>query len=86
MQYLISPLFFIVGGIVGWLAAERYIAFMQHTEHDHEDLFKKNPHPELFDEDGNIDRSDYMSIVFDPGFDPANWDPETDITLDEFED
>ncbi len=55
---------------------------MQHTEHDHEELFQKNPHPELFDEDGNLDRGDYTTITFDPGFDPDNWDPLTDIMLD----
>ena len=85
MFFIISALCLTVGLILGWMGAERYIAFMQHTEHDHEELFKKNPHPELFDEDGNLNRGDYMTISFDPGFDPEKWDPETDITLDEFE-
>ena len=86
MQYLIATLALILGFTIGWLAAERYIAFMQHVEHDFEELFEKNPHPELFDVDGNIDRGDYMAITFDPGFDPEKWDPETDISLDEFDD
>ena len=85
MPVFILVLGFIVGVILGWLGAERYIAFMQHVEHDHEELFKKNPHPELYDENGNLNRGDYMAITFDPGFDPEKWDPETDITLDEFE-
>ena len=55
------------------------------TEHDFEELFKKNPHPELFDEDGNLDRGDYTAINFEPGFDPEKWDPNTDITLDEWD-
>jgi hypothetical protein len=84
MEYLIATLALILGFTVGWLAAERYIAFMQHVEHDFETLFKENPHPELFDEDGNIDRGDYMAITFDPGFDPEKWDPETDIHSDDF--
>ena len=80
MWYVISALCLIVGTLGGCFAAEKYIAFMQHTEHDFEELFKKTPHPELFDEEGKIDRGDYTAITFDPGFDPENWDPETDIT------
>ena len=79
MWYVITALCLIVGFITGWLGAEKYVAFMQHTEHEFDNLFKKNPHPELFDEDGRLDRGEYMSINFDPGFDPEQWDPETDI-------
>jgi hypothetical protein len=86
MWYVISTLCLVVGIVGGWMAAERYIAFMQHIEHDFETLFKNNPHPELYDDEGNIDRGDYMAITFDPGFDPSKWDPETDISLDDFDD
>ena len=79
MWYVITALCLIVGFIAGWLGAEKYVAFMQHTEHEFDNLFKKNPHPEIFDEDGRLDRGEYMSINFDPGFDPEQWDPETDI-------
>jgi hypothetical protein len=82
MIYLFSILFLIVGVVVGWLGAEKYIAFMQHTEHEYEELFKENPHPELFNEDGEINRGDYITMMFDPGFDPEEWDPETDIISD----
>ncbi len=82
MIYLFSILFLIVGVVAGWMGAERYIAFMQHIEHEHEQLFKQNPHPELFDADGEIDRGDYITMVFDPGFDPDDWDPENDIIMD----
>ena len=82
MIYLFSILFLVVGVIGGWMAAERYIAFMQHIEHEHEQLFKENPHPELFDSDGELDRGDYITMVFDPGFDPDEWDPENDIIAD----
>ena len=85
MWYVITALCLIVGIVAGWMGAERYIAFMQHTEHDFEELFKKNPHPELFDDDGKIDRGDYTTITFDPGFDPEKWDPETDITMDDLD-
>ena len=82
MIYLFSLLFLIVGFVAGWVGAERYLAFMQHQEHDFEQLFKENPHPELYDKDGDLDRGEYITMVFDPGFDPDEWDPETDITED----
>lgn len=83
MIYLFSFLFLVVGLVVGWVGAERYIAFMQHVEHDFEELFDKNPHPELFNTEGKIDRGEYMAISFDPGFDPEEWDPDNDITRDD---
>ena len=49
---------------------------MTHIEHDFEELFEKNPHPELFNEDGELDRGDYMMITFEPGYDPETFDPE----------
>ena len=76
---LFSFLFLIVGIVVGWFSAERYIAFMQHNEHEFEELFKENPHPELFNKKGELNRGDYITMVFDPGFDPEQWDPDTDI-------
>ena len=83
MIYLISFLFLAVGLIGGWIGAERYLAFMQHTEHEHEDLFKKNPNPELYDSDGELNRGEYITMVFDPDFDPDDWDPDTDIIMPE---
>jgi len=80
MIYLFSLLFLIVGFVTGWMGAEKYIAFMQYTEHEHEKLFKENPHPELFGKDGDLDRGEYITMMFDPGFDPEEWDPETDMT------
>jgi len=73
---LFSFIFLAVGLIGGWLGAERYIAYMQHERHDFEELFQKNPHPELFDSEGKIDRGDYMAITFEPGYDPEEFDPE----------
>ena len=80
MIYLFSLLFLLVGLVIGWVGAERYKAFMEHTEHDFEQLFKENPHPELYDKDGDLNRGEYITMVFDPGFDPEEWDPDTDIT------
>lgn len=66
----------ILGFTVGWLANERYVAFMTFQRHDFEELFEKNPHPELFDQEGNLDRGEYMNIMFEPGYDPDEFDPE----------
>ena len=82
MIFIVSLLCIAVGFVAGWLGAERYIAFMQHTEHDFEELFRENPHPEIFKKDGKIERGDYLAINFDPNFDPEEWDPETDIHPD----
>ena len=79
---LFSVLFLIIGFVVGWMGAERYVAFMQFNEHDYEELFKENPHPEIFNKNGEIHRGDYITLAFDPGFDPEEWDPETDIRMD----
>ena len=67
---LFSIVFLAIGLIIGWQGAERYIAFLQFREHDYEELFEKNPHPELFDKDGKLNRGDYISLGFDPDFNP----------------
>ena len=79
MIYLMSTLFLLVGLTIGWVASEKYIAYMQKEAHDFDHLFKNNPHPEIFDEDGAIDKGEYISIRFDADFDPELWDPENDI-------
>jgi hypothetical protein len=73
---LFTEVALILGVIVGWLSAERFHDFMEKTRHHYEELFEKNPHPELYDEDGELDRGDYMVINFDPGYDPDQFDPE----------
>ena len=83
MIFIVSALCLIVGTLLGWLGAEKYIAFMQHVEHDFEQLFKENPHPEIYNKEGKIDRGDYMALQFETGFDPEEWDPETDIEIQE---
>ena len=74
--FIITEVALILGVVVGWIACEKFIQFRDATRHDFEDLFEENPHPELFDSDGNIDRGEYLSITFDPGYDPDEWDPE----------
>lgn len=70
---LFSVLFLIVGVLSGWFFFERYTAMMEYTRHDFEDLFEQNPHPEIFMDDGTINRGDYIAIQF-----PADYDPELD--------
>jgi hypothetical protein len=65
-----------LGFVTGWLSNERYTAFISFVEHDHEELFQKNPHPELYDDEGNLNRGEYMHITFDPGYNPDEFDPE----------
>ena len=72
----ISLMALILGFVVGWLGCERYTAYLQFEKHDFEELFEKNPHPELFDSEGSLDRGDYMMITFEPGYDPDDFDPE----------
>ena len=66
----------VLGFTVGWIASEKFNAYLQFERHDFEELFQKNPHPELFDSDGNLNRGEYMNITFEPGYDPDEFDPE----------
>ena len=69
---------------IGWVAAVNFIAYMEHTRHDFEDLFEKNPHPEIYEDDGKIYRGEYMNLIFEPGYDPEEFDP-SDVQIDEEE-
>ncbi len=79
---LFSVLFLIVGVLGGWFAAERYIALITATTHEFEELFEENPHPELFDKDGNLHRGDYTVINFEPGYEDK-FNPEDLISPDD---
>lgn len=68
---LFSIISLLVGFTLGWLGAERYLALLEFNRHEFDDLFVKNPHPELFDDDGNLDKGEYMFVNFDLGYDPA---------------
>ena len=71
----------ILGFTVGWLCSERFAAYMMHESHEYDELFQKNPHPELFTEDGELDRGEYINIQFDPGYDPEQFDPDDIIDM-----
>ncbi len=73
---LFSVMFATLGFIMGWLGNEKYTALLVRETHEFDQLFEENPHPELYDSDGNLDRGEYMFISFEPGYDPEDWDPE----------
>lgn len=73
---LFSLAFLIIGFVTGWLGNEKYNLLLAVNRHDFEELFAENPHPEIFNEDGKVYRGDYMSINFEPGYNPDEFDPE----------
>ena len=73
---LFSILFLFTGVIGGWLACERYQIIMKLNEHEYDDIFESNPHPEIYTANGKIDRGEYIAINFDLGYDPDEWDSE----------
>ena len=81
MLMSIFTLTLVVGVAVGWIASVNFMAYLEHKRHDFEDLFDKNPHPEIYEEDGKVYRGNYMNISFEPGYDPDDWDPE-DVTME----
>ena len=76
LTVLFSELFLIVGVVGGWIASERFHDYMEKKRHPHEDIFEQNPHPELYDADGELIRGEYVSLNFEPGYDPDEFDPE----------
>ena len=49
--------------------------------HDFEELFEENPHPESMIKMVNSTEVDYLTINFEPGYDPENFSPEDIIAL-----
>jgi hypothetical protein len=72
----------VLGLVVGWIGCINYMNYLDRERHDFEDLFKKNPHPEIYEDDGSIYRGAYMNVNFEPGYDPEEFDPE-DVHMDE---
>ena len=86
---LFSLAFCLIGIFGGWFVAEKYFQFIiatQEDPHDFEHLFEKNPHPEIFENDGTINRGDYIYVQFPPGFDPEDMSSYSIEELDEEED
>lgn len=73
---LLAILFLLTGIIIGWLGAERYISIISYTPHEFENIIRENPHPEIFDKKGKLNRDDYLSIQFEPGYDAEEFSPK----------
>jgi len=65
---LFSVLFLLVGLTIGWMVNEKYLTITEVNRHEYEDLFQKNPHPEIFDSNGDVDRGDYYTLFIDPAY------------------
>ncbi len=74
--FLFSEAFLIIGLVLGWMAANIYADYITKEEHDYDELFEKNPHPELYDEDGNLNRGEYLTLNIEPGYDIDGFNPE----------
>ena len=77
--FLLFSIFFMtltIGLFAGWVASEKFNEYVSFRRHHFEELFEKNPHPELMDEEGNIDRGEYITLNFEPGYDPDEFDPD----------
>ena len=65
ISVMMTLLFFIVGGIVGWIANRTYL--------EHQPI---NMHPEFFDEDGNIIPDEILAVRFENDYDTEDYDDE----------
>ena len=74
--YCLFALSIILGFVIGWLGNEKFTAYMEREEHHYEELFKENPHPEIYDKDGEIFKGEYINISFELGYDPDDFSPE----------
>ena len=82
--FILGAIFFltlVIGIVVGWIIQAMFTAHLNFVRHDYEELFENNPHPELFNDKGEVYRGEYMNVNFEPGYDPEDFDPE-DVTLD----
>ncbi len=82
--FILSALYLtvlMVGFVIGWIVQAMFTAHLNHVRHDYEELLQNNPHPELFDKDGEVYRGEYMNVTFEPGYDPDDFDPG-DVTVD----
>lgn len=74
---LLSILFLLVGLIIGWTIHEKYIEYLHYNTHEFEKIIQQNPHPEIFDDTGKVNREEYLCVNFELGFDPdQDWDGE----------
>lgn len=65
---LLFVLTILVGVIIGWcmrFAYDEILDRLYQEPHPFDHIFESNPHPELFDNNGNLYRGDYISANFD---------------------
>lgn len=83
---LVCVLFLLVGFIIGWLGAERYIHIVSFEPHEFEKIIRKNPHPEIFNDDGKLNRENYLAVTFPIGFDCESQEEDTEYSDEWFDD
>jgi len=77
---LVAEFSLLVGIVLGWLGSEKYMAIMLKEEHEFDELFTENPHPEIYNKDGKLNKGEYITLNFEPGYDPDEFDPDDIIT------
>lgn len=68
---LFSVLFLLIGLTIGVIANDRYREYVVWNTHEFEKIIKENPHPEIYDKNGKVNREEYTAITFDLGYDPS---------------
>ena len=65
---LLFVLSLLVGVVLGWCMRYLYDEILDRLyqePHPFDNMFESNPHPELFDNNGNLYRGDYIAANFD---------------------
>lgn len=75
-SFALIQCFLMLGLVVGWVAARRFDEYLDKESHHFDELFERNPHPELYNEKGKLHKGEYLTLNFDPGFDPDEMDDE----------
>jgi hypothetical protein len=65
---LISIIFFLVGGIIGWTVKQHFV----------EKSYVAYTHPEMFDSNGNLIPDEILAVRFENDYDIDNEDEEDD--------
>jgi len=65
MSVMMTLLFFLVGGIVGWIANRVYL--------ENQPI---NMHPEFFDQNGNIIPDEILAVRFENDYDTEDYNNE----------
>lgn len=65
---LISIIFFLVGGMIGWTVKQHFV----------EKSYAAYTHPEMFDSNGNLIPDEILAVRFENDYDYDNEDEEDD--------